>query len=70
MKAANDALLAERDHGVEERRRDSLADDGHASSVDQQGGFHACGFSYGSRSVIASVVVPLFQISQSVSKFA
>jgi hypothetical protein len=33
--AANDALLAKDNHGVEERRRYGLSDDGHARGVDQ-----------------------------------
>src|SRR6267154_5190511 len=40
---ADDALLAENDHGVEERRRYGLADDSHARGIDQQAGFHAAG---------------------------
>jgi hypothetical protein len=35
VKAADDALLAKHDHGVEERRRHGLPDDGHASGINQ-----------------------------------
>src|SRR6266436_4852086 len=56
---ADDALLAENDHGVEERRRYGLADDGHARGIDQQAGFHAAGFGHRAGGVVACVVIPL-----------
>src|SRR5690348_580196 len=44
-KAADDALLAKHDHGIEERRCDGLADDGDANGVDEQTCFDATRFS-------------------------
>src|SRR6266851_1101602 len=66
VQAADDALLAENDHGVEKRRSDSLAHDGHARRVDQQSGLNAFRFGDRSRGVIASVVVPLREFSQGI----
>lgn len=55
---ADDAALAEHDHRVEERRRDGLADDGHARGVDEQAGFDSASFGDSAGSVVASVVIP------------
>src|SRR5947209_5044315 len=44
---AHDSLLAEYDHGIEQRRGNGLADDGHANRVDEQSGFDAGGFGDG-----------------------
>jgi hypothetical protein len=59
--AVYDAGLAQDDHGVEQRRGYGLADYGDAGGVDQEAGFHAGGFGYGARGVIAGVVIPLGQ---------
>ena len=57
--AANDSILAEGDHCVEEGRRDGLADYGDAGGVDEEAGFYASGFSYGAGGLVAGVVIPL-----------
>src|SRR5579885_1489705 len=67
--AADDALLAENDHGVKKRRRDGLADNRHANRVDEQARFHAGGFRHGARGVIAGVMVPLVERRESVRGF-
>ena len=57
--AADDAVLAQGDHGVEEGRGDGLADDGYAGGVDEEAGFYSGGLGYGAGGVIAGVVIPL-----------
>jgi hypothetical protein len=66
---AHDSLQAEYDHGIEQRRGNGLADDGHANRVDEQSGFDAGGFGDGAGSVIAGVVIPLWQGGESVGSF-
>jgi hypothetical protein len=57
--AADYAILAEGDHGVEQGGGDGLADDGDAGGVDEEAGFYAGGIGYGAGRVIAGVVIPL-----------
>jgi hypothetical protein len=57
--AADDAVLAQGDHGVEEGWGDRLADDGNAGGVDEEAGFYAGGLGYGAACVVAGVVIPL-----------
>jgi hypothetical protein len=59
--AADDALLAENDHGIEKRGGDGLAYDCDAAGVDEQAGFHAGGFSDRARGPIARIVTPVGQ---------
>src|SRR6266481_559792 len=66
---AHNALLAKYDHGIEERRRNRLPNDGHARRIDQQAGFYAARFGNGTRCVIASVVVPLAERFQRIREF-
>ena len=60
VEAANDALLAEDDHGLKKWWRNGLPDNGHARGIDQQCRFRAACFSDSTRGMIASVVIPLF----------
>jgi hypothetical protein len=57
--AADYSILAQGDHGVEERGGDGLADDGDAGGVDEEAGFDAAGLGDGAGGVVAGVVVPL-----------
>ena len=66
---ADDALLAKRDHGIEERRRNGLADDGDADRIDQQAGFDAAGFGDGAAGVIAGVMIPFGKRGERVGGF-
>ena len=63
VEPANDTRLAERDHGVEERRSDGLPYNGNAGGVDQQRGLHPRSLGDGASSVIAGVVIPFLEIS-------
>jgi len=65
----DDSVLPQRDHGVEERRRDGLAYDGDAAGVDEQAGFYSGGFSDGAGGVVARVVTPLGEGSEGVREF-
>src|SRR5260370_26295310 len=67
--AADDALLPENDHGVEERGRDGLADNRDARRVDQQAGLDAGAFRDRARGMVASIVVPLAEFFERVGKF-
>src|SRR3989442_14143716 len=67
--AADDALLTERDHGVEQRRRDGLAHNRDARGVDQQAGLDAGGFRDRARGMVASIVVPLGEFFERTGKF-
>ena len=58
VEAANDTRLAERDHGVKQRRSDGLPHDGYAAGIDDQPRLHSRGFCYGSRRVVARVMIP------------
>src|SRR6266571_5756259 len=66
--AADDALLPENGHGVEERGRDGLADNRDARGVDQQAGLDAGGFCDRARGMLASIVVPLGEFFERVGK--
>src|SRR6202521_6301595 len=57
--SADDAFAAQSHHGVEERRRDGLADDGHARGVDEQAGLYAGGFGDGARGEVARIMIPI-----------
>src|SRR5262245_26727151 len=57
--AADDAVASEHHHGIEERGRDSLANDGYARGVNEQAGLHRFGFSEGAQGVVASVMAPV-----------
>src|SRR6266567_58608 len=57
-KTVHNAFLSEDDHGVKQRRRDGLSNDGDANRVDEQTSLHAGGFSNGAGRVIARVVAP------------
>src|SRR5712664_799554 len=67
--ASNDALLAEYDHRIEERRRNRLAHDRHARRINKQAGFDSARFGNGARRMIASVVVPFAERFQRVREF-
>src|SRR4029077_17658694 len=68
--SAYDALLPQRHHGIEERRRNGLANDGDARRVDQQPGLHTGGFGDGARSMVAGVMIPFGQPGKSVRQFS
>src|SRR6266849_942655 len=65
----HNALLAEYDHGIEERRGDSLAHDGHARRINKQPGLDSASFGDRARCVIASAVVPLAERVQRIREF-
>src|SRR6267142_3951008 len=56
--AAHDTLLPKNNHGIEEGRRHSLADNRHTRRIDQQPRFDAACLSHRARCAIASVVIP------------
>jgi hypothetical protein len=57
--AADYSVLAEGDHGVEQRGCDRLANNCHTRCVDEEAGFYAGGLGYGAACVVAGVVIPL-----------
>src|SRR6266849_5553813 len=65
----HNALLAEYDHGIEERRRNRLPNDCHARRINQQAGFYAARFGNRTRRVVASVVVPFAERFQRIREF-
>jgi hypothetical protein len=60
--AADDSVLAQDHHCIEERWSDGLADDGDTGGIDQKSGFHSGGFRNRAGGVIAGVVIPLAQL--------
>src|SRR5215813_10019636 len=67
--AADDTFLAESDHGIEERRRNGLADNGNADRVDQKTCLYTASFGNCARSVIAGVVIPFRKRGQRIGGF-
>src|SRR6266403_3732772 len=66
--AAHDTLLPKNNHGIEERRRHSLADNRHTRRVDQQPRFDSACLSDPARGAIASVVIPFGKSFERIGK--
>ena len=66
--AAHDPLLAENNHGIEQRRRHGLADNRHARRVNQQSCFDASCLSDRARCVVTSIMIPFAKSFERISQ--